>query len=846
MANLSRGDRTVIAEHPLDNCLGHLKHSLRKAEQVPSQVPSLSATIDSSDQGPRKAISKLLNTLVVHEVALDLRSKTGNRNVASDLLGVRERVHKGDFNYEHYRALSRLVIRNASDLDIWNAVLNLINSLSWITPPTSIPASFDGTPITHSSASQQGDEQTRKLVEQRIFEEVKNCTYRNVGGFFSKYFEGKDWTERTKEIYRATQHRHVDGRWTDFPEPPVQDAVLKWLFRFQEEFLSDARGVYYTSESSKDLTGAEARGQLDIFMKQKSNASGTVHNWKDVQVISEHQKSNSKDFKSLLLQLGRYMRNMFTAQPTRRFIHGFFLSGTTMELWVFDRSGPYSSGEFDIHKEPEQVIRAIAGYAMMSDEELGLDTFVERDGEDRFITITEDVTGKEKRLQLEPVPIVIQRAIVCRGTNCYRSKDSEYVVKFSWTSDKRPPEANHLRLAREKGVKGVAKLLGYHRITSIDEMRDELTFPASYHFRNTSSSASASFSQAQSESLARSFGPFRGLSIAESTFGKRKSDDDEPKSSKRSRSNSQRSRLHKEHEVPKFPENAQTRKRKSGDHEARSSKRSKSNSQRSTLREEHIASQPLEDTQAISLYAPSDGPFDNRLLSCLVISPAGQAISKFDSVSELLTALRDAIKAHRSLYIQGKSLHRDISENNIIITDPKKAGGFTRMLIDLELVKKVGSGRSGARHQTGTMEFMAIEVLRRVSHTYRHDLESFFYVLLWMCARRTWEREFQCMLVDRPNESMLSKWYTGSYKEIARNKEYAMGVNGFKELLEEFPPVFDRVKPLCKEIRGILFPLLEDGALFTGTPSDPPEKLYDSIIEAFDNAIADISAGEDS
>ncbi len=23
-----------------------------------------------------------------------------------------------------------------------------------------------------------------------------------------------------------------------------------------------------------------------------------------------------------------------------------------MELWVFDRSGPYSSGEFDIHKEP--------------------------------------------------------------------------------------------------------------------------------------------------------------------------------------------------------------------------------------------------------------------------------------------------------------------------------------------------------------------------------------------------------------------------------------------------------------------------------------------------------------
>lgn len=41
---------------------------------------------------------------------------------------------------------------------------------------------------------------------------------------------------------------------------------------------------------------------------------------------------------------------------------------------------------------------------------------------------------------------------------------------------------------------------------------------------------------------------------------------------------------------------------------------------------------------------------------------------------------------------------------------------------------------------------------------------------------------------------------------------------------------------------GILFPLLKDGALFTGTASDPPEKLYDPIVGAFDNAITDIAA----
>lgn len=66
-----------------------------------------------------------------------------------------------------------------------------------------------------------------------------------------------------------------------------------------------------------------------------------------------------------------------------------------------------------------------------------------------------------------------------------------------------------------------------------------------------------------------------------------------------------------------------------------------------------------------------------------------------------------------------------------------------------------------------------------------------------------------------------------------------MGVNGFEELLDEFPQAFDHVKPLCKKIRGILFPLQEDGALFTETPSDPPEELYHPIIEAFEDVIED-------
>lgn len=154
-----------------------------------------------------------------------------------------------------------------------------------------------------------------------------------------------------------------------------------------------------------------------------------------------------------------------------------------------------------------------------------------------------------------------------------------------------------------------------------------------------------------------------------------------------------------------------------------------------------------------------------------------------------------------------------MSENNIIITDPAKAKGFTGMLIDLDLAKLLCSGRSGARHQIGTPQFMAIQVLQHAAHTYRHDIESMLYSLLWICARRAWEMEFQCSYHDRLKGSVLTNWYSGSFKDIARSKLGDMHVDRFEDVLDEFPPSFDCVKPLCRKIRGMLFPLLEDGAL---------------------------------
>ena len=64
-----------------------------------------------------------------------------------------------------------------------------------------------------------------------------------------------------------------------------------------------------------------------------------------------------------------------------------------------------------------------------------------------------------------------------------------------------------------------------------------------------------------------------------------------------------------------------------------------------------------------------------------------------------------------------------------------------------------------------------------------------------------------------------------------------MHADGFKSILEEFAPAFNRIKPLCRKLRSILFPLTKDGELDLETPADP-NTLYELIIKAFGDAMA--------
>jgi len=242
----------------------------------------------------------------------------------------------------------------------------------------------------------------------------------------------------------------------------------------------------------------------------------------------------------------------------------------------------------------------------------------------------------------------------------------------------------------------------------------------------------------------------------------------------------------------------------------------------------------------MSTMPPPTSPQRNRVLTCIAIAPAGRPLEQFTSVREVLEAFRDAIKAHEKLFMERKILHRDVSHGNIILTDPDQNHGCSGMLIDYDLAVEVDADSknetSREKNMTGTLEFIAIEILEGAvrketagfDHTYRHDLESFFYVFLALCIRYGRGED------TKPKRDVLRPWYDASYEEISRTKRGDMGAKGLEiSLLSNFSPTFGCAKGLARALRGILF---GEGDLYTETPIDP-DTLYKPVIAAFEDAI---------
>ncbi|CAA7261237.1 unnamed protein product [Cyclocybe aegerita] len=148
-------------------------------------------------------------------------------------------------------------------------------------------------------------------------------------------------------------------------------------------------------------------------------------------------------------------------------------------------------------------------------------------------------------------------------------------------------------------------------------------------------------------------------------------------------------------------------------------------------------------------------------------------------IEEFKRIFLDCLECHYHTYTTGRVLHRDISENNLMFADPKEVTAPTGatdwpssrwgILNDFDLGSEIDADgnvqSSNANHRTGTLPYMATDLISRPvprnphvqyvppSHYYRHDLESFFYILVFASTRYTFDKG-KCL----PVPACLAEW----------------------------------------------------------------------------------------
>ncbi|KPM39101.1 hypothetical protein AK830_g7452 [Neonectria ditissima] len=208
---------------------------------------------------------------------------------------------------------------------------------------------------------------------------------------------------------------------------------------------------------------------------------------------------------------------------------------------------------------------------------------------------------------------------------------------------------------------------------------------------------------------------------------------------------------------------------------------------------------PISPNKRSRLASPTkaSGPaLPNRVHRRVIVGDCGTPIYKAESPSALLSALSDCIEGHDSLRQKAGLLHRDISANNLMIR------GETGFLIDLDLaVAEQRAEASGAHGKTGTRAFMAIGALLGEQHSFMHDLESFFWVLFWICIHYNGPKEYR--VVPR-----FDKWNYADTEDLAGLKMVVVSGEDIyrKTAMEFFTDYYKTLIPAVDRLRRVVFP----------------------------------------
>lgn len=601
-----------------------------------------------------------------------LPSDSGRGALLSDVA----KLTSNQFETERLLPFLKAIRDGEPDEIIWDKVYEAVTEST--PPPRPVP-SFQQTPWSLNTSSIVNSSERRIYFDPVLKEELGDL-YVDVPGFYEKFFQSIDRLEPAAQeiLERCSEGEDRlysnESGWRGWPEGAKEGDVLDWLQGIIEKIVrlfgehSPDRKIQRRplAQPNKPIRGSTAERKLDIGFVDDSNATKDAkYEWSHILVPGELKNDPQYD-KPARLDLGRYAREVITAQDHRRFVHGFTLCGSNMRLWLFNRLGGMASEQFNINNEGLRFVSVILGYLLMTEAQLGFDsTIITGDDGLRYIKINRD--GEEEWLVIDEV-ITRQPCVAGRATTCWKAhRDGDesktpIVIKDSWQYPERGEEGELLREALEKGVVNVARYYHHETVRAGDGEDDIHT------------------------------GVRKGLDITKAS---------------NYRSNQSR---------PPLSRSGSRTARKDG---TSSRKRSSTSIEPSLPPSKRQSVSPIK--RNINEVIP------NRVHRRIVVGDYGKPISKASSRAVLLQALDGCIEGYMSLYEKTGLIQSDISPNNLMVNEGGSDSTCRSFLIDLDLaIRRDREESSGAREKTGTRAFMSIDVLLGKKHSFMHDLESFF------------------------------------------------------------------------------------------------------------------------
>ncbi|KAL7796518.1 serine/threonine-protein kinase Sgk2 [Trichoderma ceciliae] len=644
----------------------------------------------------RSLALNLLLSLRVLPISPLLPSTSGENTIRTDIVRLSSTIYSRDFDLNRIKPLLKAAAADEpQDAVIWDLVQDLVATTDVESTPPRRPIAPPHlqTPWRYNTSSFANSYEYRKDIDGVLKEEL-GTLYVGLPGFRKAFFgRVENLEERSNIVFQMCK----DGSdplfhegWKGWPKDANQDSVLKWFTDVTAKLAAFAETSTFPQtyqrpiavQPNRPVEGSTGERKLDIgFMSDLPKAGGNSrYHWSQILVPGELKSNPLTDIQSKAwLDIGRYAREVLAAQDTRRFVLAFTICGSQMRIWEFDRLGGLASEQFDINQHGQQFVSTILGFLWMKEKDLGFDPTITTSGDKRYLDIERD--GCIERLVIDGVirraPCIAGRATTCWKAYSETSPSIPLVIKDSWQEIERVEEGELLRKATERGVTHMARYY-HHETVRVDSAEDDIS-------RNVRKGLEVW--KAKNYQLSR-FGSTLYTGSTDTSHGGRGS-----------------AGFH--------------------NHLRSGTKRSSSDVGASLPASKRSCS--------VSPIKQSIDELPNRVHRRIVLCDYGKPIYKASSPAALLAAFRGCIKGHESLHKAGL-LHRDISINNLMINEDDDNPSQKSFIIDLDLaIEETRDGACGASGKTGTRTFMAIGALLGEQHCYMHDLESFFWVLFWIC-----------------------------------------------------------------------------------------------------------------